>query len=182
MKENGIVYKPIGRKEHTNIKVAESINMNVVETTCYMPNESGLRKSWWGHKILYTIKVRNQCTTGNFRNKQTPYGRFSHRKVDLRVFKPFGYTPIIYVHLELRTKLDVKAERVFLIGMAEGQLCYQVYYNAKQSIVHARDVTFIEEQDETLFVNDSQMERDRLLDFRKQFMSTIGSKVQRTKN
>lgn len=114
-----------------------------------------LPKLWWGHTILYAAAIRNSCTTGNFKNKEIPYGRFFNKEVDLKVFKPFGFTALVYIPLENRTKLDCTVERGFLVGVAEDLLCYKVYFTATKSTFHARDVTFIEEPYKKLFANDT---------------------------
>lgn len=46
------------------------------------------------------------------------------------------------------------AERGTLVGISEGKLCYKVYYQSTKKIVHTREVAFIEEPDEELFIEE----------------------------
>lgn len=82
-----------------------------------------------------------------------PHIAGSFIKKGIKLFKPFGCTTMIYIPLGKRTKLDVTAVRGMLIGVAEGMLCYKSYCNERKRIIHARDVPFIVEPDERLFIN-----------------------------
>lgn len=62
---------------------------------------------------------------------------------------------LIYITIGKMTKLDVTAEKEILVGVAEGILCYKIHCDMTKRNVHAHDVTFIEEPDEQLFVNDT---------------------------
>lgn len=42
------------------------------------------------------------------------------------------------------------------MGISDGLLSYKFYFEVTKITVHARDVTFISEQDEKLFINDEQ--------------------------
>lgn len=63
-----------------------------------------------GNAPMYSTKTRNACTTGNSKNMGTSVERLFHKTADVKVFKRFGYTSLIYVPLELRIKLDVAVE------------------------------------------------------------------------
>lgn len=62
-----------------------------------------------------------------FIKQVNPSRQIFHKTAELKVYKPFGCTTLIYVPLELKKKLGITGERFFLVGMAKGKLCYKVY-------------------------------------------------------
>ena len=76
----------------------------------------------------------------------------------MKLFKSFGCTALVYVPLQNRTKLDVTSERGIMVGLSEGDMCYQIYCSATNAIIQARDVTFIEDYDEQLYVDEERVE------------------------
>lgn len=82
------------------------------------------------------MKIQKRCTTGTFKEKETPFGRFFNTEVDLKVVKPFVCVELVNIPLENLTKLDITAERGILVGLAEGLLSYRLYCGAKKRIVH----------------------------------------------
>lgn len=154
LKINGITHAPTGRAAHAKMHVAWRMNRTIMEIARSMLIDSGLDKHWWVHTVFHATNIRNRCTESTFLNKETPHGRVFSKESDLKVFRPFGCTALIYIPLQNGTKRDVTAERGFVVGMAEVLLWYKVYCYATKSIVHARDVQFIEEPDEKLFIDD----------------------------
>lgn len=124
LNENGIAYAHTGSPAHEKMHLDERMNRTLMEMTWVILTDSGNTKSWWGHAVVYATTIRNRCTNGTFQNQETPYGRFFHRDADLKVFKPFGCTNLIYIPLEIRTKLDITAERGMLVGVDASILCY----------------------------------------------------------
>lgn len=74
--------------------------------------------------------------------------------MDLKKFKIFGCTALIYFPLPSRTKLDVTAERGTLVGMSERSLCYQVYCHLTKHVLQVHDATFIEDDEDQLIIDD----------------------------
>lgn len=64
---------------------------------------------------------------------------------------------MIYVPLPKRTNVDVNAERRTMVGIYEGTKCYQIYCHYTKNVVQTRDVTFIEDGDDHLIVNEFSM-------------------------
>lgn len=83
---------------------------------------------------------------------------FYHKHADLRVSKPLGCTELIYFPMHNHTKLYDTAQRGTLAGMYERTISYKVYCLSKKNIVHNRVVTFIEEENEQLFIEESKVE------------------------
>lgn len=89
----------------------------------------------------------------NFYNPKSTVWPVLQQGLNLKVFKAFGSNALVYNPSEIRTKLDCTPERGFLVGLAEGLLCYKIYCAATKSSIRALDVTFISESDGKLFVN-----------------------------
>lgn len=68
---------------------------------------------------------------------------------------------MLYIPLQDRTKINVTSERGFLVRKEEGSRCYKIYCNETQRIVSAREVTFIEEPDDKLLVQNYKEETQR---------------------
>lgn len=115
---------------------------------------SGLPNFQWGNAILVATTISNRCTTSLLKNNHTPFGRFFTKSAHLKTFKPFGCTDLVHIPLQIRCKLDVTSKKTSLVGMGEGLLFYKLYCNATKILIDAQDVTFIEEPDKNLFVND----------------------------
>ena len=74
----------------------------------------------------------------------TPEQKFTRRKLDvshLKVFRCIGY---VHVPDELRTKLDLKAEKCIPVGYSLEQKGYQCYNPNTGEICVSRDVVFDE--------------------------------------
>lgn len=98
--------------------------------------------------------IRNRCKTSKFSNQEIPYHLSFHKEVDLKMFKRLGFMALIYILLPNRTKLDVVMERGTLVRISEGSLCYQVCCHSTKHIVKVRNVTFIEDDEDQLIVNE----------------------------
>lgn len=157
LRANGIAHAPTGRAAHAQMNVAQRMNRTLTEMERTMLIDAGFLKAWWGHAITYDTTISNRCTTSTFKNKETPFEKFYNREADFKIFRPFRCTEMIYIPLETRTKLDNTSENGIFVGIAEGSLYYKVYCEATKNIVHVRDVTFIEDTDERLFVRDSSI-------------------------
>lgn len=86
-------------------------------------------------------------------NKEATYQRLIHKDCDLKMFKPFGCTSLIYIPFQNWTKLDVTSDRETLFDLSEGNLCYKIYCHCTKSIMQARDVTFIGKADDLVYID-----------------------------
>lgn len=150
----GVTYVLTGRAAHAQIHVAERIKSTVTDMSQTMRLYVGLSKCWWGYAILYLTMIRIRCTTSIFTNKETTYQRFFHNNADLKSFKRFGCTALIYVSISKTTKLDSTAERGTLVSISEGTLHYRIYFHSTKHIGQARDVTFIADDNVQFVVDD----------------------------
>lgn len=74
------------------------------------------------------------------------------------LFKPFGHTKLVYIPLQNRTKLDVTAKPGTTVGLSESDMCYMIHCHTTEIIVQARDVTYIDDDDEQLYVDEERYE------------------------
>lgn len=151
LKVNGIMHSPTGLAAHVQMHVYERMNQTVVEMTPSMLIYRDLTKMCWGYTILYATTIRNWCTESTFQNRETAYVRVFNKEPDIKIFYPFGCAAYEYLSLGKRSKLFVTAEKRILVGEAEGLLFHNVHFDSTKSIIHARDVTFIDEPDEQIF-------------------------------
>lgn len=92
---------------------------------------------------LYNQQYRNSLPT------------FFNIRGDLGMYTPFGWCIALeYIPLQNRTKLNETAERGIIVGLEQGKLCYPVYVPRKKGIILTRDVSFVEEPDDHLTVNE----------------------------
>lgn len=45
-----------------------------------------------------------------------------------------------------------------MVGLSEGDMCYQIYCSATKEIIQAPQVTFIQDNDEQLYVDEERMD------------------------
>lgn len=80
-------------------------------------------------------------------------------------------------------KLDVTAESGILIGFSEGDMSYKVNCMATKSVVYARDPTFIEGNDEQLFIDEYIIEmEEKSIYLKTKHRTTINTKVIKKSN
>ncbi|MCO5577014.1 hypothetical protein L7F22_030836 [Adiantum nelumboides] len=70
--------------------------------------------------------------------------KFTEKKPDVSHFKVFGCIAYVHVPDELRTKLDLKAEKCVFIGYSIEQKGYKCYNPIKRQVRVSRDVVFDE--------------------------------------
>ena len=70
--------------------------------------------------------------------------QFTHIKSDVSHLKVFGYTAYVHIPDELRTKLDLEAEKCIFIGYSLEQKGYHYYNPITCKIRVSRDVVFDE--------------------------------------
>lgn len=110
-------------------------------------------QNYEGNEILYSMMIRNWYKTSTFENKDTPYHRFFHKYLDLKMFYPFGYLSLYYIPLPRLTKLTIAVERVNLIVISHDGLFYQIFRHLTQFTVESRDLTFVEDKNDQLPMN-----------------------------
>lgn len=86
-----------GRAAREQMHVAESMNLTLTEMARTMIIDEGLAKAWWGHEVKNATMIRNSCTTSTFKSKERIYHWFFHKNADLKIFKPFGCTALVYI-------------------------------------------------------------------------------------
>lgn len=126
--------------------VAERLNRTLMERARALLAESGFGKEMWGEATYTATYITNRCPTSAVQENKTPYELWNGRKPDVAKLRIFGSTAYLHVPKELRSKLDPKCKKFYLVGYTVNG--YRLWDMAKKKIVVGRDVVFDEK---TLF-------------------------------
>ena len=75
-----------------------------------------------------------------------PESVFTGSKPEVSHFRIFGSPTYCHVPNEKRKKLDMTAEKGYLVGYSENANAYHVYISESRKVVVRRDVKFMEER------------------------------------
>ena len=123
--------------------VAKRKNRHIVEIACALMSEKEMPQSFWAEAVHTVVYIMNRTPTAAIHDI-TPEQCFTGTKPDVSHFKVFGYIVYVYVPDELRTKLDLKAQKCIFVGYYLEQKGYHCYNPDTREICVSRDVVFDE--------------------------------------
>ena len=104
--------------------------------------EAGLPKELWNYAVRTSAYIRNRCI--NSRTGLTPFERFTKKRPDVSNMHMFGCQCFAYV--QLKQKLDPRAEKGIFVGYDPLSPAYLVYFHDKQEVRRVRCVKFFEDE------------------------------------
>ncbi|MCO5596583.1 hypothetical protein L7F22_050648 [Adiantum nelumboides] len=121
----------------------DSARTHIVEVARALMSEKNMPPCYCAKATSTVVYTMNKTPIAAVHD-MTPKEKFTGKKPNVSHFKLFGC--IAYVHLpdELRTKLDLKAERCFFIGYSVEQKGYKCYNPVTRQVSMRRDVVFDE--------------------------------------
>ena len=125
--------------------MAERKNRTIVEAKRAMMYDQDMPKFLWDEVCNTTIYIQNM-TPHPALGKITPESVFTGSKPEVSHFKIFGNTAYCHVPNEKRKKLEMTAEKGYLLGYSENAKAYHIYIPKSRKVVVRRDVKFMEEK------------------------------------
>ena len=125
--------------------MAERKNKTIVAATRVMLYDQDMPKFLWVEACNTVVYVQNKIPHAAL-GKIMPKSVFTGSKPEVSHFRIFGSTTYCHVPSEKRKKLDMTAEKGYLIGYSENAKAYRIYIPETKKVVVRRDVKFLEEK------------------------------------
>ena len=117
--------------------------MHIAEVAHALMSEKDMPKYYWVEAVHTAIYIMNRTQTTAIHG-MTSEENFIGKKPDLSHLEVFGCLAYVHVPDELRSKLDLKAEKCVFIGYSLEQKGYRSYNPLTREIGISRDVVFDE--------------------------------------
>lgn len=134
--------------------VSERMNRTLMERARAILAESGFDKEMWGEAVYTATYITNRCPTSAVYFDKTPYELWTGRRPDVDKLRVFGSTAYMHIPRELRTKIDSKSRKLYMVGYTVNG--YRLWDSDQRKVVMARDVVF----DESLMFSAKQETRE----------------------
>ena len=134
---------------------AERLNRTLVETTRAMLLDAKLPQCFWAEAISTATYLRNRSPTSAV-DGMTPHQAWYGRKPGVEHLRVFGGAAYTHVPKDERRKLDSKTRRCTMLGYGSVQKGYRLLDKVTQKILHSRNVTVNEHEQETPTVDEVQ--------------------------
>ncbi|CAH9095067.1 unnamed protein product [Cuscuta epithymum] len=122
--------------------VAERMNRTVVEMARSMLKAKNMPTKFWGEAVSTAVYILNVCPTKAVLNC-TPFEAWRKKTPSVGHMKVFGC--IAYTLVNLRTKLEDKAEKCIFVGYSTQSKAYRLYNPLTEKIIISRNVIFDED-------------------------------------
>ncbi|GJT66577.1 putative ribonuclease H-like domain-containing protein, partial [Tanacetum coccineum] len=127
------------------IRVAERMNMTLIESTRTMLADSLLPTTFWAEAVSTACYVLNRVRVTKPQNK-TPYELLFGQKPIISYIRPFGRHVTILDTLSVLDKFDGKSNEGFLVGYSLNSKAYRVYNLLTKRIEVNLHVNFLEDK------------------------------------
>lgn len=97
------------------------MNRTLMERARAILADSGFGKEMWGEVVYTATYVTNRCPTTAVDVNKTPYELWVGRKPDVSKLRTFGCAAYTHIPKELRTKLDPKGRKLYMVGYVGSQ-------------------------------------------------------------
>ena len=118
---------------------------SIVKAAREMLYDQDMPKFLWAEACNTTVYVHNSIPH-NALGKITPESVFTGSKPEVSHFRIFGSTTNCHAPNERRKKMDMIAEKGYLVGYNENAKAYCIYILESRKFVVWRDVKFMEER------------------------------------
>ncbi|CDO69616.1 hypothetical protein BN946_scf184851.g4 [Trametes cinnabarina] len=135
--------------------VTERVNRTLAEHSRAMLLDSGLPRNLWSYSMVHVTWLKNQTPTRALK-VLTPYEARYGSPPDLWDLHHFGAK--VWVRKESAGKLESKAREGRFVGYSQKSKGYQIYWPDKRSITVERNVRFVEDEPDSVKVEDVQLE------------------------
>lgn len=122
--------------------VSERMNRTLMERARAILAESGFGKEMWGEAVYTATYITNRCPTAAVDVNKTPYELWTGRKPNVSKLRIFGCAAYTHIPKQLRTKLDPKGRKLYMVGYTVNG--YRLWDAEKGKVVVARDIMFDE--------------------------------------
>lgn len=122
--------------------VFERMNRTLMEKARCMVHNSNMTKSMWGGAVLCATYLTNRSPCRYLNENKTPVELWQGKKPDISKLKVFGTVAHVHIPKELRSKLDSKSNKCYMVGYSSSG--YRLWDTEKRSVIIARDVVFDE--------------------------------------
>jgi transposase InsO family protein len=125
---------------------SERLNRTLVEKARCLLKDSGMPERFWGEAILTANYIRNHTKT-SICNDEVPMELWTGRKPSVKFFRIFGCCA--YARLprtSWKGKFGERAIKGIFVGYDLNRKAYRVWSEEEQTIIHSRDVRFIENE------------------------------------
>lgn len=123
--------------------MAERFNRTALEGIRAFLDQTEFNKSFWAELLQTFCYIKNRWPTKTIPEK-TPFGMWFKQKPGVSHLRRIGSVAYSHVPKDQRRKLDVNAERMFLIGYGTDVKGYRLYCPKDKKFHYSRDVVFDE--------------------------------------
>jgi len=141
-------------------RVAECMNMTILERARSMRIHGGLPKQFWADAVNTTVYLINRGPSIAL-NYGIPKEALACKEVNMNHLRTFGCI-LLYVHvgLDYRSKLEPKSKRCIFLGYGISEYDYRFWYPENQKILRHKDVVFNEKKMYKDLLTESTSEKD----------------------
>jgi len=122
--------------------VAERLKRTLIKFARSMLAHAGLPNCYWAEAVSTAAYLRNQTPSNSFDEHTTPYEKWYGRKPNVNHSRVFGCCAYAYVQDSDRKKLDMKAEKLRLVGYSKKSKGYRLFNEETRQLVTRRNVIF----------------------------------------
>ena len=140
LREKGTVHQTTCRYSPQQNGVAERMNRTIMNKVRCLLIDSNSDLRLWGEAFKTAIYLINRISSG----KLTPVEEWSGIKPNVSHLRRFGCVAFMHIPVELRTKLDSRAEKRIFVGYSESQKGVRLFDPDTKSVQVSRDVLFNE--------------------------------------
>lgn len=123
--------------------VAERNNRTLVERARSMLVDAHLDRIYWAEAVKTATHCKNLSPTIAV-SGMTPYEKWNGDRPDIGYLRVFGCRAFMHIPKQKRSKWDIKADELMLVGYCEDRKGYRLINPTTFKIVNARDVHFLE--------------------------------------
>ncbi|MCO5559204.1 hypothetical protein L7F22_012799 [Adiantum nelumboides] len=123
--------------------VVEHRNRHIAEVAHALMSQKNMPPCYWVEAASTAVYTMNRTPTAAIHD-MTSEKKFIGKKPDVSHFKVFGCIAYVHVPDELRTKIDLKAEKCVFIGYSIDQKGYKCYNPITRQVRVSRNVVFDE--------------------------------------
>lgn len=146
LKDEGITHELSIEYTPQQNGVAERKNRTLVEMARCIMLQGNLPQSLWAKAVNAATYLRNRCATKTLDGK-TPFEAWSKCKPYVGFFRVIGSKAIVLNKAQRRGKFQPKGDEYVLVGYSEESKTYRLWKPETKTIIKARDIRFLENQD-----------------------------------
>jgi len=118
--EEGIIREVSAPYSQQQNGISERWNRTVLDPAWSMLKHAGMPNKLWAKAVSTAVYNKNQLPSQALPNpNSTPFARWTRKKPDISHLRTFSCQAFVWIHADLRKKLDNHAYRCVLLGYSE---------------------------------------------------------------